>query len=126
MSQHDNTHTNFQQQKKLKKITRGQLQDNLRNFAQEFQNFDPQVTVSTPQADRGIGPVQYTLKLPSEAQISIGILHKLNKVIELEKSTGDELIKFDASLLFLASGKEDPKGFLPPGCRAAIRTEIQE
>lgn len=47
-----------------------------------------------------------------------------SKFIEHEKITGDTLIKFDASLRFLAAGKEDPYGFLPPGGAAvrAIRT----
>ena len=126
MSLRDSTSTNSQQQRQLKKITKHQLLENLSSFAQEFQKFDPKVPLSTPQADCGIGPVQYDFKLPGDTRTTTGTLRELNKIIELEKFNGDKLIKFDASLLFLATGKEDPHGFLPPGCRAAIRTEIQE
>jgi hypothetical protein len=122
MSQHDGTH----QPMELKKITTRQLLDNLSNFAQEFEELDPQVVISTPQADHGIGPVEYYLKLHTNCPAPVGALRALNRLVKLEQFRGDQLIKLDASLLFLATGKEDPYGFLPPGCRAAIRTEIQQ
>lgn len=126
MSQQDCRSTNIKESKLLKQITRDQLLDNLKSFSQEFKEFDPKITISTPQADRGIGPVQYDIKFRANRQVLTGHLRILSKMIELEKIKGDELIKLDASLLFLATGREDPLGFLPAGCRAAIRTEIQE
>lgn len=112
--------------KRQKNLTKRQLLDDLMNFSREFKKLDPEITISTPQADRGIGPVHYNINLPTHTPVLTGHLRILNEIIKLEKFNGDNLIKLDASLLFLATGREDPLGCLPPGCRAAIRTEIQE
>ena len=53
------------------------------------------------------------LKLPADAQISMETLQSINRIMEIEKFKDDELIKFDANLLCLATGKEDPYSFLP-------------
>jgi hypothetical protein len=126
MAENEKTSTNLLPRVKVKRITTGELKKTLRDFRQKFENPKREVKISTPQADRGIGPVQYNLNLPVDIKPSLGKLRILNRLIDWEKVMGDKLIKLDATLLFVASGKEDPKGFLPAGCRAAIRTEMQE
>jgi hypothetical protein len=114
-------------QAQLKKLKKKELLKTLKTFKSSFKKpRRRKVNISTPQADCGIGPIHYDVKVRRNMPLPVGQLRQLNKIVKSEKSMGDKLIKFDASLLFLAAGKEDPKGFLPPGCRAAIRTEIQE
>jgi hypothetical protein len=75
--------------------------DNLDNFVREFQEFYAKFVLLTPKAVRGIGPIQYDLKLQADAQASTEALRSLNRVIELGKFRRDRLVKFDASLLCL-------------------------
>ena len=87
MAEQDNIPTSLQQRYELKKITRGELRKNLLKFKKEFQKFDPKVKILTPQADFGIGPVQYNLTLRDTAKISKEHLNILNTVIQNARSS---------------------------------------
>jgi hypothetical protein len=76
----------------------------------------------TPQADLGIGPVQYNIQFPPEGGIAERPLAYLNRLVELEKELGDYTIKFEATLLCIVFGVEDPLSWLPSAQRLAIRS----
>jgi hypothetical protein len=113
------------------------------NFAREFRSksFDNQT-----EADFGIGPVNYDVMYDevhmfmedeedqpdgnrkmraASPRSKTSIL--LSNIVENEKLIGEDLMKFEATLLYNKEGNEDSfAGNLPAGHRAAIRMEIQE
>ncbi|PQE19648.1 mating-type protein [Rutstroemia sp. NJR-2017a BVV2] len=113
------------------------------NFATEFQS---ESSDNQTEADFGIGPVNYDViydkvhmfmedeedqtgesrkmrAVSPRSKISIS----LSKIVENEKSIGEDLMKFEATLLYNKEGNEDSfVGNLPAGHRVAIRMEIQE
>ena len=110
-----------------KQHTAKSLQEMMRKFALDFKGFNRgQPIVSTPQADLGIGPVKYNMQLQQQRATDVEELKKLNAIIKFEKEKGDMLIKFDAALLVLATGREDPWSALPALLRIATRVQIQE
>jgi hypothetical protein len=80
----------------------------------------------TPQADLGIGPVQYNIKFPPGGGIAERPLSYLNTLVELEKKLGDYSIKFEATLLCVVFGVEDPLIWLPSAQRLAIRSATRK
>nr|AJW31348.1 putative mating-type protein [Rutstroemia cuniculi]AJW31354.1 putative mating-type protein [Rutstroemia cuniculi]AJW31363.1 putative mating-type protein [Clarireedia homoeocarpa] len=112
-------------------------------FAAEFQS---ESSDNQTEADFGIGPVNYDIiydkvqmfmedeedrigegrkmrAISPQSEISI----PLSKIVEHEKSIGEDLMKFEATLLYNKEGNEDSfVGNLPAGHRVAIRLEIQE
>lgn len=98
----------------------------LKGFADDFKQYDDCSKISIPQAEMGIGPVKYNMTFKPQQEISNQKLQKLNEIIKLEKQNGDSLVKFDAALLFLATGQEDPWHTLPSLLRIAARAEIEE
>jgi len=100
------------------------LADELREFAQEFKGFIRKDAIPTPQADFGIGPFKYNLKFEADQPIAEKPLVLLDKLVTLGKLLGDRRIKFEATVLCLLYGKEDPVSWLPAAQRIVIRTEI--
>nr|AJW31336.1 putative mating-type protein [Clarireedia homoeocarpa]AJW31382.1 putative mating-type protein [Clarireedia homoeocarpa] len=113
------------------------------NFAREFRSksFDNQT-----EADFGIGPVNYDViydevhMVMEDEEDQLGENRKmraasprsktsipLSNIVENEKLFGEELMRFEATLLYNKKGNEDSfAGNLPAGHRAAIRMEVQE
>jgi len=96
----------------------------LREFAEEFKGFMRKDAIPTPQADFGIGPFKYNLKFEADQPIAEKPLVLLDKLVTLGKLLGDRRIKFEATVLCLLYGKEDPVSWLPAAQRIVIRTEI--
>jgi len=115
-------------QHQKKKFTGRQLLENMSRFAEDFgADLDPSDSyISTPEADLGIGPVKYQVKFKPIGYIQTAKLDLLNRLIKLEKSNGDMLIKLDAVSLALVLGKETRFKRLLPLLRTAIRIENQE
>lgn len=110
-----------------KQCTLRDLLMDIKDFANDFKEHrQHQLEIQTPQANMGIGPVKYKMELQENRETSIRKLKKLNKMVKLEKKKGDKLIKFDAALLFLATGQEDPWEAIPAFLRSAARAEIKE
>jgi len=111
-----------------KKFTGRQLLENMSKFAEDFSaDLEPSdLHISTPEADLGIGPVKYQVKFKPIGYIQTAKLDLLNRLIKLEKSNGDMLIKLDATSLALVLGNETQFKHLLPLLRTAIRIENQE
>jgi hypothetical protein len=101
-----------------------ELWGELREFAQEFKGFMRKDAIPTPQADFGIGPFKYNLKFEADQAIAEKPLVLLDKLVTLGKLLGDRRIKFEATVLCLLYGKEDPLSWLPAAQRIVIRSEI--
>jgi hypothetical protein len=110
----------------MNKLTCRHLMHAMKNFAKEFEEFDDGTTAPTPQADLGIGPVNYDIKFVAGQGIERARLKKLSAAVELEKFIGDKLIKLDSSIVCVGYNKEDPVKWLPAALRVGIRTEIRE
>ncbi|KAM3068261.1 hypothetical protein ACMFMF_009077 [Clarireedia jacksonii] len=113
------------------------------NFVTEFQS---ESSDNQTEADFGIGPVNYDVIFDrvhmsmQEEEDQTGETKKmravsprsktflpLSKIVENEKSIGEDLMRFEATLLYNKDRNEDSfVGNLPAGHRAAIRMEIQE
>jgi hypothetical protein len=104
--------------------SRRQLHGELKEFAQEFKGFIRKDAIPTPQADFGIGPFKYNLKFEADEPIAEKPLVLLDKLVTLGKLLGDRKIKFEATVLCLLYGKEDPISWLPSAQRIVIRTQI--
>jgi hypothetical protein len=50
----------------------------------------------------------------------------LDKLIKLEKSLGDLLLKLDLSIICIAYKREDPEKWIPAAFRVGIRIEINK
>jgi hypothetical protein len=101
-----------------------QLFGDIRGFAQEFKGFIRKDAIPTPQADFGIGPFKYNLKFEADQPIAEKSLVLLDKLVTLGKLLCDRRIKFEATVLCLLYGKEDPVSWLPAAQRIVIRIEI--
>lgn len=113
------------------------------NFATEFQS---ESSDSETEVDFGIGPVSYDVtydkvhKFKQEEENRNGKIRKiravspqyknflaLSRVVENEKVIGENIMRFEATLLYNKDGNEDSSvGNLPAGHRAAIRMTIHE
>jgi hypothetical protein len=101
-----------------------ELWSELKDFAQEFKGFMRKDAIPTPQADLGIGPLKYNVKFKTDQGIAEKPLVLLDKLVTLGKLLGDRRIKFEATVLYVLYGKEDPMSWLPAAQRIAIRSEI--
>ncbi|RDW77395.1 hypothetical protein BP6252_05448 [Coleophoma cylindrospora] len=96
------------------------------DFAEEFSSFALEEELPTPQADFGIGPVKYDLHFPKDMELSADILKLLSELVDLERETGNRLVKVLATLDCLFYGKEDAFIWLPALERSVLRPELQE
>ncbi|RDL31514.1 uncharacterized protein BP5553_09723 [Venustampulla echinocandica] len=78
----------------------------------------------TPQADMGIGPVNYDVTF-LEARLCKRSILILNELVKVEKKLGDVWLKAEATLLFSKYGKEDPISWLPAAQRLGIRRDMR-
>jgi hypothetical protein len=115
-----------QNPRRIKRISTAQLVDDLKGFADEFKEFQKESTLHTPQADRGIGPVKYDIKFHAGLAVKQTALTMLDKLIKLEKSLGDLLLKLDLSIVCIAYKREDPEKWIPAAFRVGIRIEINK
>jgi len=98
----------------------------VKSFAQGFYQFKNNETSSTPQADLGIGPVNYKIQNPKANKVSERRIQLLDNAVKLEKSLGDYWIKIEATLMTAVFGIEDPIKSLPTAQRYAIRSKLRE
>ncbi|KAF4635612.1 hypothetical protein G7Y89_g2483 [Cudoniella acicularis] len=80
--------------------------------------------IQAPQADCGIGLVKYDIKFDLEG-IAEKHLMQFDRLVNLEKALGDHYIKFEATLLCMKFGREDPIAWLPSAQRMSIRRDIR-
>lgn len=107
------------------KTNREWLQE-VKSFAQDFKTFRSSKTSSTPQADLGIGPVNYEVELSKVERINEERIQLLDNAVKLEKIIGDYWLKIEAALMYVVLGKESPTQWLSAAQYFAIRSDLRE
>lgn len=117
---------NIRRTLRLKRITGAQLLSDLSQFAKEFEDVYEDEVLPTPQADRGIGPVQYDIKFHAGRAINRTFLTVLDNLVRTEKFMGDTLIKLDLSMVAQLYGTEEPLKWIPAAFRVGIRIQTNK